>query len=51
MKAQSRIRYEEAAEETEASRLGRTLEMLWALSQQVQKGAKMRGGDLNWGIN
>lgn len=51
MRAQSRICYEEPTEEMEASPLGRTLEILWALSQQVQKGAKMRGGDLNGGIN
>lgn len=51
MKPQSRIYYEEATEEMGASLPGRTLEILWALSQQVQKGAGMRSGDLNWGIN
>lgn len=51
MKPQSRICYEEATEKMGASLPGRTLEILWALSQQVQKGAGMRSGDLNWRIN
>lgn len=47
MKPQSIIRYEEAKEEMGASLPGRALELLWALSQQVQKGTGMRSEDLN----
>lgn len=47
MKPQFRICYEEATQEMEASLSSRTLEILWALSQQVQNGAGVRNENLN----